>query len=169
MLFISGKCNKHREKFNDFARKLFAPSKFLFFILYLYLMIIQRQTTLVPLQLSHPHEIENSTNMQFRPVIDEFPDRKTVVFGEEDLLYGYSVAQEHPSTSISPVSVDSSTSYFQNEQLPLNRFLTPIIPHYTPALPYRSLSPHVPAPTALYRTPGSFHQEFSESPRCGEF
>ncbi|KAJ3916675.1 hypothetical protein F5877DRAFT_68835 [Lentinula edodes] len=116
--------------------------------------------------LSHPHEIENSTNMQFRKIDNEFPDRTTTGSGQENLTYGYSVAQEHPSTSISPTSVDSSASYFENEQLPLNRFLTPIIPYYTPAVPYRCPSRHVPGSIGQYRNPDSFHQQFRESSGC---
>ncbi|KAH7876158.1 uncharacterized protein C8R40DRAFT_1068938 [Lentinula edodes] len=118
------------------------------------------------ISVSHPHEIENSTNMQLQKIHNEFPNRRTIDSGQEDLTYGYSVDQKHRTTSISPISVDSSTSYLDNEQSPLRTFLTPINPYYTPTLSYPSPCLRLPAPTAQYEILNSSYQQFSENPRC---
>ncbi|KAJ3891222.1 hypothetical protein GG344DRAFT_77131 [Lentinula edodes] len=123
------------------------------------------QMSVVPVDLSRPYEIGNFTNMQFEESDDSIHNRQADDVGRGELSYGHSVTNQHSSKSIIPISVESSSaSYFQNEELPVNKNFTPIGPCYTPALLYASPSPRVTASTTLYGTLDSTYQEFSESP-----
>ncbi|KAH7878303.1 uncharacterized protein C8R40DRAFT_1235373 [Lentinula edodes] len=121
-------------------------------------------TSLAPLNKSHSHETENSTDTQFHKIGD-CTDYRTVKFvlATNDVTYGYSFPREYSSASITPISTQPSpASYSQNQQLPQDRFFTQAVP-YSPSLSYPSPSPRLLAPTALYRTPDSFYQESNEN------
>ncbi|KAJ3929732.1 MAG: hypothetical protein NXY57DRAFT_388543 [Lentinula lateritia] len=120
-------------------------------------------TSLAPLNESHSHETENSTDTQFHKIGDWTDYRTVNVLATNDVTYGYSVPREYSSAPITPVSTQPSpASYSQNQQLPQDRFFTPAVPYYTPSLSYPSPSPRLLAPTALYRTLDSFYQESNE-------
>ncbi|KAH7873910.1 uncharacterized protein C8R40DRAFT_1171832 [Lentinula edodes] len=120
-------------------------------------------TSLVPLNESHSHETENSTDTQFHKIGDCTDYRTVNVLATNDVTYGYSFPREYSLASITPISTQPSpASCSQNQQLPQDRFFTPAVPYYTPSLLYPPPSPRQLAPTALYRTPDSFHQGSNE-------
>ncbi|KAJ3911392.1 hypothetical protein F5877DRAFT_73217 [Lentinula edodes] len=122
-------------------------------------------TSLAPLNESHSHEIENSTDTQFHKIGDctDHRTENSVLSATNDVTYGYSFPREYSLASITPISTQPSpVSYSQNQQLPQDRFFTLAVPYYTPSLSYPSPSPRLLAPTALYRTPDSFCQDSNE-------